>query len=112
MPAEAPPIPIAARRLGSFLARLRGLLGRPPPPPGEAVWLVPCRQVHSFGMRYAIDVIYLDRQLGVVAVESLPANRLGRFVWRADSVLEMRQGEAGRLGLKPGSRLQVSPITA
>ena len=47
----------------SWLARLRGLLGTSELPADEGLWLSPCNSVHSLGMRYAIDVIFLNREL-------------------------------------------------
>lgn len=41
--------------------RSKGLLGRSKLLPGEGLWIVPCEAVHTFGMQFAIDLIYLDR---------------------------------------------------
>lgn len=48
--------------------RLRGLLGRPEPQPGEGLLIHPCRAVHMYGMGYAIDVIFLDEEGRVEAL--------------------------------------------
>jgi uncharacterized protein len=48
--------------------RLRGLLGRPEPEPGEGLLIHPCRAVHMYGMRYGIDVIFLDQEGRVEAL--------------------------------------------
>src|SRR5262249_56041136 len=48
--------------------RLRGLLGTPTLPAGEGLWLKPCRQVHMFGMRYPVDVAFLDDEHRVVGL--------------------------------------------
>lgn len=60
----------------TFFKRLKGLLGSKTLPDGHAVSLISCRAVHTFGMRYAISLICLDRQ-GVITdiVESLPPNK-------------------------------------
>lgn len=47
---------------GTSAERNRGLLGRDSLAPGEGLWIVPCESVHTFGMRFAIDLIYLDRK--------------------------------------------------
>lgn len=47
--------------------RLRGLLGRPPLAPGEGLLLTPCRGVHMYGMKYPLDVAFLDPSGTVVA---------------------------------------------
>ncbi len=48
--------------------RMRGLLGRPGLPAGEGLLLDPCRAVHMLGMRFPLDVAFLDANGGVVAV--------------------------------------------
>ena len=95
-------VSIRVMRLGGFLGRLRGLLGRPAPEPGTGAWLTPCRQVHTIGMTYSIDVLHLDPVHRILAIQTLGPWRLGRWVWDASGVLEMRAGEADRLGLRPG----------
>jgi uncharacterized membrane protein (UPF0127 family) len=54
------------RSADTHWTRLRGLLGTSGLAPGEGLWIRPCRQVHMFGMRYPIDVVFLDERLGVV----------------------------------------------
>jgi len=72
--------------------RFRGLLGLAPDDfgNGSGIWITPCRGVHTLGMAFAIDVIYLDRTLKVVDVQS--AVKPWRFTpvrLRAASVLEL-----------------------
>ena len=52
----------------SLRERTRGLLGRDGLPPGEFMLLDPCGSIHTFGMRFAIDVLFLDRDNRVVRV--------------------------------------------
>lgn len=89
----------------SFRARLLGLLALPRLQPGEALELKPCASVHTCFMRYAIDVLYVDRD-GVV-LKVVPALKPWRFsaCWGARSTLELAAGEAERLRLRPGSRI-------
>lgn len=83
-------------------ARLRGLIGRPPPAPGQALLLRPAASVHTCFMRYPIDVVFLDREGRVLAIhDAVPAWRL-RAQRGAHAVLELRAGEARRLGIEPG----------
>lgn len=107
-PPQAPKTPgerLVIRRAETFLARLRGLLFRPPPGPGEGLLLVPCASVHTAFMRTPIDVVFLDR-----------TGRIRRIVprlapWRAAAsvgayqTLELAAGEAARLGLQAGQSL-------
>jgi uncharacterized membrane protein (UPF0127 family) len=80
--------------------RLRGLLGRAAPHP---LLLVPARSVHTCGMRFCIDAVFLDADLRVVKVATLRPWRYAA-ARRARAVLELPAGEAERLGLRPGCR--------
>lgn len=61
-------IATSVRRAISFWERGAGLLALPPLQPGEALWLEPCGSIHTWGMRYAIDVVFLNKDLRVLAV--------------------------------------------
>ena len=50
--------------------RSKGLLGRACLMPGEGLWIVPCEAVHTFCMRFAIDLVYIDRHKRVMKVRS------------------------------------------
>lgn len=85
--------------------RGRGLLGR-----GGidgAMLLRPCRSVHTFGMRFAIDVAFCDPDLVVLRTVTLARNRPGAMAWRAASVLEAETGSFVRWGLAAGRRLAI-----
>ena len=95
------------------LTRARGLLGRSGLEPGRALWLAPCRSIHTVGMRFAIDVVFLDRESSVLALfENLRPYRLAWGGWRAHGALEFGAGEASRLGLARGQPLQLQPVSA
>ncbi|MCL2658841.1 MAG: DUF192 domain-containing protein [Betaproteobacteria bacterium] len=89
----------------SFFARLRGLLARPPLDATEALLIAPCNSVHTVGMRYAIDVVFLDRDERIVRI--VRDLRPLRFAWcpRAKAVLECRAGTAERAGWRVGDCL-------
>ena len=85
--------------------RMRGLLGRSGVEPGEGMLFPGTGSVHTMFMRFAIDVVFLDRDLRVLSVrEAVPA-------WRAvkqrgaRATLELGGGEAARAGIAPGDRL-------
>ena len=61
--------------------------------PGNGLWIVPCRGVHSFAMKFPIDVIYLDRRKCVVHIEeNLRPWRIARLSFETASVLELPAG--------------------
>jgi uncharacterized protein len=84
--------------------RSKGLLGRDGLT--GAIWLSPARQVHTFRMRFAIDVAHLDRSSTVVHVAAMPPGRLGAWVWRGRGVLEAEQGAFAEWGLGVGDRVE------
>ncbi len=89
--------------------RLRGLLGTSGLAPGEGLWIRPCRQVHMFGMRYPIDVVFLDDGLGVVhTIPSLAPWAVSPHVDRATSVIELPAGTLARIGVAPGAQLVIA----
>ncbi len=86
----------------SVAERLRGLIGRPSPREGEALFLPHCRSIHTFFMSYAIDVVFLDARATVVRIcESVPPRRI-LYCRDALGVLEMRRGEIYRVGIRGG----------
>ncbi|MFD7080413.1 DUF192 domain-containing protein [Streptomyces sp. NPDC002181] len=103
----AVPLEIAA----SYRARTRGLLGRDGIP-GAALLLTPAGSVHTFRMRFAIDVAYLDRRLRVIALATMAPNRLGLPRLRSRHVLEAEAGAMAAWGLRVGSLLHVEGLTA
>ncbi len=86
--------------------RLRGLLGRSSLGPSEGLVIKPCQQVHCFFMKFAIDVIFLDRQNAVIVIHTLKPNQVSPLVHLAVSVLEVSAGSAAANGIKIGDRLE------
>jgi uncharacterized protein len=87
---------------------MRGLLGRSGLERGEGLLLKPCGSVHTLFMRFPIDVVFLDRELSVLAVrEAVPPWRTAR-ARRAKVTLELAAGEATRLGIEPGVKLRLA----
>jgi len=100
---------VCARMLwaGTSETRRRGLLGRDALDPDEGLYIVPCKWIHMFGMRFPIDVAFLDAAGRVVAVhEALPPNRLSRIAWRADGVLELPAHRLARTGTRIGDTIE------
>jgi uncharacterized protein len=93
-------------------ARMRGLLGRSSLSRGEGVLLRPAASVHTFFMRFAIDVVFLDRGLAVVGVERAVRPWRVAACRGAHSVLELAAGEVDRRELRAGDRLELTDASA
>jgi uncharacterized membrane protein (UPF0127 family) len=85
-----------------------GLIGRRELDPDEGLWLEPCNSIHTFGMRFAIDVLFLDRS-GVLLhmVSDLRPWRVSWPVRRARSVVEIPSGAIASRNIQPGLRYQI-----
>ena len=76
-----------------WFARLRGMMGRPAPVPGEGLLLTPCRSVHMYGMPFLLDVAFLDDEGAVVATyPSLSPGSRTRWHRNAVHALELPAG--------------------
>ena len=88
------------------LRRMRGLLGRRSLPGGEGILLEPAASIHTFFMRFPIDVVFLDKERVVVGIAR------GLRPWRAacrsgaHAALELASGESARRQLRIGDRLE------
>lgn len=89
----------------SMRARLRGWLGRRDAPVGRGLWLVPCDAVHTFAMRFAIDLAFLDATGRVVRLDRGVRPWRVRICLGAFSVVEFESGMAEMLGLAVGDEL-------
>ena len=99
------PLLFKAFHANNFFSRLRGLLGRPQLQQDEGLLLSPCAQVHTLGMRYPLDIIFLDKVGAVIkCVEALKPNRLTASS-KAHHTLELSPGSIERTGIKAGDRL-------
>lgn len=97
----------AALLAGDSQTRRRGLLGRDGLGPGEALVIAPTQGIHTFGMRFAIDVVFVDRRGRVVRIAHAVPPRRARFSWRAFAAVELPAGRCLAVGLMAGDELQV-----
>lgn len=74
---------------GNGRVRRKGLLGRKCLEDGEGLWIVPCEAVHTFGMRFAIDLVYLDRKHRVIKTTSQMRPWRASACLTAHSVIEL-----------------------
>jgi len=89
-------------KAGNAWERMRGLLGRARLGEGEALLLEPCRSVHCLGMRYPLDLVYVDR--GGCVCKLVYGLKPGRFSASlgAHATLELAEGGLAAAGIKLG----------
>lgn len=95
----------------SIFARMKGLLGRNSLPEASGIWLKPCKGVHTFGMKFTIDVVFLSTDHRVVAVyNNLPPNRITRIYSKAATVIELPATTAASKGLLTGDIIDITDL--
>ena len=88
----------------TWWTRARGLLGRPRIRADEGLWIAPCASVHGIGMRYAVDVLFLDAGLRILRCARLKP--WGVIACRhARITVEMEAGACARMDLQAGQIL-------
>jgi uncharacterized protein len=92
LPSRALPGGLRVLEAATHATRLFGLARLDEIPPDVALHITPCRSVHTFGMRFALDLVWLDRAGAVVRVDLDVPPRRFRTCWAARSVLEARVG--------------------
>jgi uncharacterized membrane protein (UPF0127 family) len=91
-------------------SRRKGLLGRDRLPDDHAIILAPCGAIHTIGMRFAIDVVFVARDGRVLKiVERLAAWRIAASL-RALATVELAAGQTRRVGLREGDLLVVQAV--
>ena len=98
----------------SFGARFMGLMGRPPLPPGDGLWLTRTSNIHMFFMRFPIDAVFLGRPAAdgtrrVVAVHAnlRPWTGVVWYARGADGCLELSAGTAAASGTVVGDVISI-----
>ena len=96
----------------SFRRRLFGLLGRRPIGPHRALYLAPCRAVHTWFMRFPLDLVFLNQDLCVVRiVRDVQPWRVVPGGRAAQSVVELQSGWLPADALKPGDAVALTPVS-
>lgn len=97
---------------GDAARRKKGLLGRTGLDPGEGLWIVPCEAVHTFGMKFDLDLIYLDRSKRVLKVRAQVGRSRLSACFRAHSVIELPAGTIDATRTQRGDILEFEPVPA
>ena len=91
--------------------RFKGLLGAAPLQAGEGMLLDPCRAVHMYGMKQAIDVAFLGGEGQVIAIyHDLRPRQRSKYHGKAEQALELPVGTLTQTGTRIGDRLRVQPV--
>lgn len=99
---------VEATEARGIVARMRGLLGRTSLPSGHGL-ILKGKQVHTKGMKFAIDAVYLSQDGSILQVARLDPGRVGPRDRRAKWVLEIAADDAARLGIRKGGVLEMRP---
>jgi uncharacterized membrane protein (UPF0127 family) len=94
-------------RADTSAKRRKGLLGRASLPDGHALWILPCESVHTFWMKFPIDVVYLDRRNRVRKTRGRMRPWRMSMCLLAHSVLELPAGVIDRTGTRRGDQLRM-----
>ncbi len=88
--------------------RRKGLLGRDGLAPGEGLWISPCESVHTFFMRFPIDLVYIDREKRIRKTSSAVGPWRLSVCWSAHSILELPAGTIEKTQTERGDTLEIT----
>ncbi|HWP22749.1 MAG TPA: DUF192 domain-containing protein [Candidatus Binatia bacterium] len=97
------------KKADSFVTRLIGLLKRKHLGPEEALWLMPSKGIHTIGMKFPIDVLFLNKDNQVLGmVSGMLPYRISAVHLRGYSVLELPSGTIKKSRTEVGDELEIS----
>jgi len=91
--------------------RRTGLLRHDSLPPGSGLWIVPTEGVHTIGMKFAIDVLFLNRRRQIVKIRPNMGGWKLALSLRAHSVVELPAGTAAETGTAVGDQLELERLS-
>jgi uncharacterized membrane protein (UPF0127 family) len=92
----------------TVFARMRGLLGKGSMTRGTGLLIKPCKGIHTFGMKFEIDALFLDKENKVIAMKKkIQRNRMTRVYFSAFSVLELPAGTIDMTSTKLGDYVEI-----
>lgn len=97
-----------AEMADTYYKRLIGLLGRSHLSVSEALILKPCNAIHTFWMKFSIDVIFLDSEQKIChLIENMKKNRISKLSFHTKCVIELPAGQIKDFNLKVGDQLEI-----
>ena len=100
----------AAEIARTSAARQKGLLGRTSLPEGGGLWIIPCESVHTFFMKFPIDLVYINRKNIVKKVRRNVGPWRLSACFSAHSIIELPVGAIDRSQTSPGDKLEFMPF--
>jgi uncharacterized membrane protein (UPF0127 family) len=94
----------------SLLDRAAGLLATPALLDDEGLWISPCKSIHTFFMRYPIDVLFLDAEGLVISQNTYRPWRISAWHAKSKGVLELAAGTLNRTGTQKGDRIEMKGL--
>jgi uncharacterized membrane protein (UPF0127 family) len=95
----------------SFRTRLVGLLRDKMLAQGDGLWIKPCNSIHSIGMKFVFDAVFLDKNLRVVhLMPEMKPWQMSKMVWAAKSVLELPAGRIAQTSTEVGDQFEMERI--
>jgi uncharacterized membrane protein (UPF0127 family) len=99
------------RKADNFITRLVGLLKRRHLGPEEALWLMPSKGIHTIGMKFPIDVVFLNKNCVILAmISGMMPYRISGVHLRAFSILELPNGTIKKSQTEVGDQLEISLV--
>lgn len=90
----------------SFFKRFKGLMFSKELPEDKALYIIPCSEIHTFNMKYSIDVLYLDKNNNIIYLdENMKPGKIGRHVKNGSSIIEIPSGKVKNKGIKIGQTI-------
>lgn len=88
--------------------RMRGLLGKSHLDSDAALWIKPCKSIHTFFMKFSIDAVFIDSDFKITSIyRDLKPWKTTSIQWFAQSVVELPTGTVNKFNLKLGEHLHV-----
>ena len=93
----------------NFFTRARGLMGRKSLIEGSTLWIKDCTHVHTFFMKFSIDLLFVDQSLKVkrIFLNARPWHHFFLGTWKSDSVFEFQAGALKKCSVNEGDQLYV-----
>jgi uncharacterized protein len=92
----------------TFMSRFMGLMGKKSLPAGHGLLITPCNSIHMLFMKFALDIVFIDKNNTVVQViENIRPWKTSKIIWKAHNTLELPVGTVQKSGTQVGDVLEI-----